>query len=87
MFVSLMVCFFVVGIPLDIVSTWMKIRANEELPADRRLSWWSRNYRQVERIYGEQHPDSILPDLSRYGGYLAVSLFAAMILMGLVSRN
>jgi hypothetical protein len=87
MFVSLVACFFVVGIPVDIVSTWMKIRLNEELPTDRRLSWWSRNYRQVERMYRERHPDSLLPDLSRYGGYFAVSLFAAMILMGLLSRN
>jgi hypothetical protein len=60
---------------------------NEELHEDRRLSWWSRNYRQVNRIYGERHPESILPDLNRYAGYLAIALFAAMILLGITSRG
>jgi|SRR5579872_602994 len=87
MLVSLIVCFFVVGIALDIVSPWMKIQVNRKLPADRRLSWWSRNYRQLERIYSEQHPDSSLPESSRYGSYLAVNLFAAMILVGILSRD
>jgi hypothetical protein len=87
MFVSLVVCFLIVGVTLDLVSAWMKIRVNKELPADRRLSWWSRNYRQVQRSYGEQHPGSLLPELSRYGGYLAAALFAAMILVGILSRD
>jgi hypothetical protein len=87
MLVPLVVCFVVVGIALDVVSIWMKTRVNEGLPADRRLSWWSRNYRLVERIYGEQHPDSVLPDLSRYGGYLAVVLFVVTVLVGIASRD
>jgi hypothetical protein len=87
MVVALLVCFLVLGIPLDVLSIWMKMRVNEELPEDQRLSWWSRNYRQVERIYGEQHPDSVLPDLSRYVGYLVMALFAAFILVGIIQRD
>jgi hypothetical protein len=87
MVVVLIVCILALGIPLDVLSIWMKIRVNEALPEDRRLSWWSRNYRQVERIYGEQHPESVLPDLSRYAGYLVMALFAALILVGIIQRG
>jgi hypothetical protein len=87
MFVASLVCFLVLGISLDVLSIWMKMRVNEALPQDRHLTWWSRNYRQVERIYGEQHPDSVLPDLSRYGGYLTMALFVAMILVGIIQRD
>ncbi len=87
MLVFLFICVCVLLTPLWILSTWMKIRVNEELPEDRQLSWWSRNYRQVERIYREQHPDSIVPDLTRYGGYLALALFAAIILVGIIQRH
>jgi hypothetical protein len=87
MLVPLLICFLVFGIALDSLSAWMKMRVNEELPEDRRLSWWSRNYRQVNQVYGDQHPDSILPDLNRYGGYLVMALFAASILVGILSRD
>jgi hypothetical protein len=87
MVVVLIVCILALGIPLDVLSIWMKIRVNEALPEDRRLSWWSRNYRQVERIYGEQHPESVLPDLSRYAGYLVMALFAALILVRIIQRG
>jgi hypothetical protein len=87
MLVFLFICVWVLLTPLWILSTWMKIRVNEELPEDRRLSWWSRNYRQVERIYREQHPDSIVPDLTRYGGYLTLALFAAIVLVRIIQRH
>jgi hypothetical protein len=87
MVTALLVCILAVGIPLDFLLVWMKMRVNEALPDDRRLSWWSRNYRQVERVYGEQHPDSVLPDLSRYAGYLVMALFAALILVGITLRD
>jgi len=87
MVAALLVCILAVGIPLDFLLVWMKMRVNEALPDDRRLSWWSRNYRQVERVYGEQHPDSVLPDLSRYAGYLVMALFAALILVGITLRD
>ena len=73
--------------PLWILSTWMQIRVNEELPEERQLSWWFRNYRQVERIYRAQHPDSIVPDLTRYGTYLVMALFATMILVAIIQRH
>ncbi len=87
MVVALLACILGLGIPLDGLQIWMKMRVNEGLPEGRRLTWWSRNYRQVERNYGEQHPDSVLPDLSRYGGYLVMALFAAMILVGMIQRS
>jgi len=87
MLVVLFICVFVVGIPLDLLQIWMKMRVNEALSEDRRLSWWSWNYRQVERIYGEQHPDNPLPDLSRYGGYLVLALFGLLLLVGLSLRK
>jgi hypothetical protein len=65
----------------------MKVRVNEELPEDRQLSSWSRNFEEVRRLYREQHPDSILPDLNRYGYYLALALMAAMILLGISSKG
>ena len=80
----LIISVFVVGIPLNILSIWMKMRVNENLPEDRRLSWWSRNFRDVERIYGEQHPQSVLPDLSRYGSYLTIALLAAAVLVSFI---
>ena len=85
--IALIVCFVAVGIPLDILSIWMKARVNGDLPEDQRLSQWSRNYRQVNRLYGEQHPDSILPDLSRYGYYFVLALMGAMIFLGITSRR
>jgi hypothetical protein len=65
----------------------MKMHINEELPEDQRLSWWSRNYREVNRIYSERHPDSVLPDLNQYGYYLALALMAGMILLAITSRG
>jgi hypothetical protein len=87
MTIALVVCFVAFAIPLDILCVWMKKRVNEELPEDLRLSWWSRNYRQVERLYGEQNPDSILPDLSRYGYYVALALMGVMVLLAVTSRG
>jgi uncharacterized iron-regulated membrane protein len=84
MVIVLIVCILAAGISLDALQIWMKRRVNENLPEDRRLSWWSRNYRQVERIYEERHPESILPGLSRYGGYLVLALLAAAVLVSLV---
>ena len=76
-----------IGIPLDILSMWMKARVNEDLPEDQKLSWWTRNYREVNRLYGEQHPESVLPDLNRYAYYIALGLMAIMILLGISSRH
>ena len=87
MFVSLLISFLIVGIAIDILSVHMKMRVNADLPVDRRLSWWSRSYRQVNRLYSEQHPDSILPDLNRFGGYVALALFGATLIVSLLARD
>jgi hypothetical protein len=83
MLLALFLCIFALGVPLDVLSIWMKMHVNKELPEEERLSWWSRNYWKVEDIYSEQHPDSVLPKISRYGGFLILALLAAAFLLGL----
>jgi hypothetical protein len=87
MVVFLFICIFVLGIPLNFLSMWMKMSVNENLPDESRLSWWSRDFREVERIYGEQNPDSILPDLSRYGSYVLIALLLAAFLAGFMLKQ
>ena len=62
----------------------MKVRVNERLPEGQRTSWWYRDYWRVYRLYEEQNPDSILPDLTRAGTVVAIALVAVMVVMGLV---
>jgi hypothetical protein len=85
MFLALLICFLIVGIATDFLSVWMKMQVNQQLPEDQRLSWWSRNYRQVNKLYGTQNPDSILPDLNRGGTVVVIALFAAMIVTSIVA--
>jgi len=85
--IALLVCFILVAIPLNILSVWIKPRVNERLPEDQRTSWWYRDYSRVYGLYEEQNPDSILPNLSRYGYYLLLALTAIMILLGLSLRR
>jgi len=61
----------------------MMRRVNEQLSADKRLSWWSRNYRQVNKFYAERFPASMLPTLQRGITVLVFALFAMMILTGI----
>jgi len=83
MLLAFFICIFVLGVPLDILSIWMKMRVNQALPENERLSWWSRNYWRVEDIYSEQDPDSILPKVSRYGGFLILALLIASFLLSI----
>jgi hypothetical protein len=62
-------CFLVVGLSANIISISMKIRVNDRRPHDQKLSWWSRDFREVNRAYRECYPESVLPDVDRYGGY------------------
>ena len=87
MTVVLLICFLVFGIAIDSLSVWMKIRVNERLPEDRRLTWWSKNYGQVNRLYAQQQPNSILPDLNRAGMFLVIALFVTLIVTSFVIRN
>jgi hypothetical protein len=85
--IALLVCFVVIGLPLDFLSLWMRVRVNEQLPEDRQVPWWPRNYRRVEVLYGEQNPHSLMPSLSQYGRYAALALTGAMILLAITSRG
>lgn len=86
MVLLLFICIVIFGIVTDGLSIWMKLRANEELPEGRRLSWWSRNYREVNQSYGKLHPDSVLPDLNAWCGYLVLALVGGLIVVGLIQR-
>jgi len=83
----ILICLVVVGIFVNAISIWMKVRVNEELPEDRRLSWWSRDFREVNRLYRGKHPDSSLPDLDQYGGYFLYGLVAVVIVIGIMQRK
>jgi len=85
--VILLICIVVFGIVTDGLSIWMKTRVNEELPEGSRLSWWSRDYRQINQSYGKLHPDSILPDLNGWCGYLVLALVGVLIVVGFIQRN
>lgn len=47
------ICVLILGLVSDALFVSIKIRINERLPEDRRLSWWWRDYRQVNRVYRE----------------------------------
>lgn len=83
MLLALFMCIFALVVPLDVLSIWMKMRVNKELPEEERLSWRSRNYWKVEDIYSEQHPDSVLPKISRYGGFLILALLIVTFLLSI----
>jgi hypothetical protein len=87
MLILLLICFVVAGIALDGINVWMKLRVNEALPKDQRLSWWSRDYRRINKFYEGQRPDSVLPDVSRFGGYLVLALFVATFAVSMLSRD
>jgi hypothetical protein len=85
--IALLVFFILIAVPLDFLSLWMRARVNEQLPEDRQVPSWPRNYRRVEVLYGEQNPGSLTPSLSQYGRYAALALMGAMILLGITSRG
>lgn len=87
MAIALLGCFLVVAAVIGPVSMWMRVRVNEELPEDSQVPLWSRDYRRVEEIYSQQHPDSVIPEVSRYGRYLAMTMIGVMILLGLTAKR
>jgi hypothetical protein len=82
MFVTVLICFLMVGAASNIICVTMKIRVNEQRAEGQQLSWWSHDFREVNRMYREHHPNSILPTLDRYLSYLLYALFAAALLTG-----
>ena len=75
------------GVISNIISITMKIRVNGQRVEGQRLSWWSRDFREVNRKYREYYLSSILPDIDRYISYLVYALFAAVVLTGTLSKG
>jgi len=80
MFVFGIVAFLIFGLVTDATSTMMKMQVNDKLPEAERFSWWARNYSTIGRKYPEVYPDSLLPDLARYSGWVCIFLLAAAVL-------
>jgi hypothetical protein len=81
--IFVIVAFIAFGLITDGTATIMKIRINEKLPQGERFSWWARNYSAVGQKYRELFPNSLLPDISRYSGWICVLLFVASIMASL----
>jgi hypothetical protein len=80
MFIYGIVAFLIFGVVTSASSTVMKMRVNDRVPEDERFSWWSRNYADVGRKYRQLFPDSVLPDIARYSGWISLLLLAAGVL-------
>src|SRR5580698_8687307 len=87
MFIFLLVSLVITGVAMDVVFIFMMGEVNDRLPEGSRLSWWSHDFRRVNRTYREFFPDSNLPDLSQYGGYIVLALFFAMILSSILMKG
>lgn len=87
MLVPVFMSLVVLGIINNAISATMKFRVNARRFDDQKLSWWSRDFREVNRAYRECYPDSVLPDLDRYSYYLLLALFVALLLIGVLSRD
>ncbi len=87
MFLVLFIVIAALGIPLNVIATVMHFRVNSVLPEGRRISWWARNFREVNRAYRQYFPDSVLPDIDQYGGYAVWGLLAALIVVGVFIRD
>ena len=78
--VSFMTIFWIILVLLVVVTNIadiaMKLAINGELPPEKKLSWWSRNYWGVEQKYREFHPESCLPSVARWSFWLFVAMFA-----------
>jgi hypothetical protein len=86
MFVYGVIAFLVFGVVTSAASTVMQIRVNDRVPKDERFSWWSRNYAEVGRKHRELFPDSPLPDIARYSGWVCLLLLAIGVLNSLLDR-
>jgi len=85
--IALFIGFVVIAIPSGLLSLWMRVRVNAQLPEDRQVPWWSKDYGRIEELYAEQNPDSRIPILGQYGRYAALALMGAMILLGITSKG
>jgi hypothetical protein len=88
---GLVVIFLALGVAIpgvisDVATVSMKRRINQGLSEGSRLTWWSRNYAEVNRMYRESYPESRLPDIAQYCGYVAGAFFAALVLSAFIFR-
>ena len=87
MFVPLLICLLIIGMASNIISITMKFRLIEDGVAREGFSWWSRDFREVNRKYREHYPNSVWPSIDRYVGYLVYALFAAVVVAGTLPRG
>jgi hypothetical protein len=87
MFVPLLICLLIIGMAHNIISITMKLRLIDDGVPNNRFSWWSRDFREVNRMYREHYPNSVWPSIDRYVGYLVYALFAAVVLTGTLSKG
>ena len=87
MFVPLLICLLIIGMASNIISITMKFRLIEDGGAREGFSWWSRDFREVNRKYREHYPNSVWPSIDRYVGYLVYALFAAVVVAGTLPRG
>jgi hypothetical protein len=87
MFVRLLICFLIVGMASNVISITMKLRLINGDITNKRFSWWSRDFREVNRTYRECYPNSLWPSIDRHVGYFLYALFAAVVLAGSLSKG
>jgi len=86
MFMYGIIAFLIFGVVTNTASTVMKMQVNDRVSEDERFSWWSRNYAEVGRKHRELFPDSPLPDIARYSGWVCLLLLAAGVLVSLLEK-
>jgi hypothetical protein len=86
MFIYGIAAFLIFGVVTNASSTVMQMRVNDRVPEDERFSWWSRNYADVGRKYRELFPESPLPDIARYSGWICLLLLAAGVLISFFGK-
>ena len=86
MFMYGIIAFLIFGVVTSTASTVMKMQVNDRVSEDERFSWWSRNYAEVGRKHRELFPDSPLPDIARYSGWICLLLLAAGVLVSLLEK-
>jgi len=84
MFVPVLISLLIIGTASNIISIGMKLRL---IDRKERFSWWSRDFREVNRAYREHYPNSLWPVIDHYVGYLVYALFAAVLLAGTLSNG
>jgi len=86
-FLVFLISLLIVGLVSISISLTMKLRVNEKRDEGVKLSWWSRDFRETNRLYREYYPASSLPDMDTCVGYLVYALLVAFLLTGLLKKS